>query len=104
MAGKIQYQTFQKHINLFLYIPVHSTQPPRIKKSLNFGFIHTSYRKRENLTKNVKQLFGQLIAYCLYTAYLDKCAVCIPTSFTSSVYHSLIGNAIAIIGILVGRV
>jgi hypothetical protein len=39
--GKISYQTFQKPMNKFLYIPGHSSHPPGIVKSLIHGLIQT---------------------------------------------------------------
>ena len=63
--GKIRYQTFQKPMNPFLYIPGHSAHPPGIVKSLIHGLIQTYNRQNtEKITfkKNVKQLFKRLIA------------------------------------------
>jgi hypothetical protein len=63
-TGKIQYKTFQKPMNLFLYIPGHSAHPPGIIKSLIFGLVHTYFRQnsqREDFTRNVKLLFGRLL-------------------------------------------
>jgi hypothetical protein len=62
--GKLQYQTFQKPMNLFLYIPGHSAHPPGIVKSLIHGLVHTYYRqnsKRIHFRKNIRQLFGRLL-------------------------------------------
>ena len=43
--GKIQYQTFQKPMNPFLYIPGHSSHPLGIVKSLIHGLIQTYHRQ-----------------------------------------------------------
>ena len=43
--GKLQYQTFQKPMNPFLYIPGHSSHPPGIVKSLIHGLIQTYHRQ-----------------------------------------------------------
>ena len=63
--GKLTYQTFQKPMNPFLYIPGHSAHPPGIVKSLIHGLIQTYHRQnktRETFNKNVNQLFKRLIA------------------------------------------
>ena len=35
--GKFKFKTYQKALNLYLYIPPHSTHPPGVQKSLIFG-------------------------------------------------------------------
>ena len=46
--GKVQYKTFQKPMNLFLYIPAHSAHPPGLLKSLIYGLIGTYARQNSN--------------------------------------------------------
>ena len=63
--GKLTYQTFQKPMNPFLYIPGHSSHPPGIVKSLIHGLVQTYHRQNKSqitFDKNVRQLFKQLIA------------------------------------------
>ena len=63
--GKISYQTFQKPMNPFLYIPGHSSHPPGIVKSLIHGLIQTYHRQNKQqhtFNKNVRQLFQRLLA------------------------------------------
>lgn len=63
--GKIQYRTFQKPMNLFLYIPAHSAHPPGVLKSLIYGLMKTYRRQNSNVEDfklNVKQLFRCLLA------------------------------------------
>ena len=63
--GKIQYCTFQKPMNLFLYIPAHSSHPPGVLKSLIHGLMKTYLRQNSNVEDfklNVKQLFSRLLA------------------------------------------
>jgi hypothetical protein len=57
--GKVQYKTFQKPMNLFLYIPAHSTHPPGLLKSLIYGLISTYSRQnsQEHDFMNMIQLF-----------------------------------------------
>jgi hypothetical protein len=63
-GNTITYKTFQKPMNLFLYIPGHSAHPPGVLKSLIFGLIQTYYRQNKennNFRHNVKLLFKQLL-------------------------------------------
>ena len=63
--GKIQYCTFQKPMNLFLYIPAHSAHPPGVLKSLIHGLMKTYHRQNSNVDdfkRNVQQLFKCLLA------------------------------------------
>lgn len=63
--GIVQYKTFQKPMNLFLYIPAHSSHPPGLVKSLIFGLTRTYYRQNSNhddFIKQVRLLFDRLIA------------------------------------------
>jgi hypothetical protein len=62
--GKLTYKTYQKPMNLFLYIPGHSAHPPGIVKSLIHGLVHTYHRQnsnKEDFQRNVKLLFGRLL-------------------------------------------
>jgi hypothetical protein len=61
----ISYRTFQKPLNLFLYIPGHSAHPPGVLKSLIFGLVSTYKRQNSNtidFQDNVKKLFRQLLS------------------------------------------
>lgn len=63
--GKVQYKTYQKPMNLFLYIPAHSSHPPGLIKSLIFGLTRTYYRQNSNhrdFTNQVQLLFDRLLA------------------------------------------
>ena len=43
--GRFLFKTFQKPMNLYLYIPSHSAHPPGLLKSLIFGLISTYHRQ-----------------------------------------------------------
>ncbi len=61
----ITYKTFQKPMNLFLYIPGHSAHPPGVVKSLIFGLLQTYFRqnkKESDFDMIVKQLFRRLLS------------------------------------------
>ena len=45
---KINYITYQKKMNLFLYIPTHSAHPKNTVKSLIYGLLHTYKRQNPN--------------------------------------------------------
>ena len=45
---KINYSTYQKKMNLFLYIPTHSAHPKNTVKSLIYGLLHTYKRQNPN--------------------------------------------------------
>ena len=62
---KIKYKTYQKEMNLYLYIPKHSASPPGLLRSLVFGLLGTY--KRQNSDKKdfnlmVSRLFERLVA------------------------------------------
>jgi hypothetical protein len=62
----ITYKTFQKPMNLFLYIPGHSAHPPGVVKSLIFGLLQTYFqqnKKESDFNMIVKQLFRRLLAW-----------------------------------------
>ena len=64
-SRKIQYRTYQKPMNLFLYIPHHSAHTPGLLKSLAYGLISTYKRQNsseDNFKLNVKKLFERLLA------------------------------------------
>ena len=48
--GNISTKTFQKSMNLFLYIPPHSAHPPGLMKSLVFGLLLTYYKQNTHPT------------------------------------------------------
>ena len=61
----IHYSTYQKPMNLFLYIPQHSASPPGLLKSLIFGLVGTYARQnstRKDFELNVRKLFERLLA------------------------------------------
>ena len=45
---KLQYSTYQKQMNLFLYIPHHSAHPTNTVKSLIYGLLQTYQRQNPN--------------------------------------------------------
>ena len=60
----LQYTTYQKEMNLFLYIPKHSAHPPGVTKSLVYGLLKTYHRqnkKKCDFKHYVKLLFNQLV-------------------------------------------
>ena len=64
-SNKICYKTYQKPMNLFLYIPSHSASPPGLLKSLVFGLLQTYNRqnsRRDDFKANVRKLYLRLIA------------------------------------------
>ena len=64
-SNMMQYSTYQKPLDLFLYIPQHSASPPGLLKSLIFGLVGT-YKRQNSSTGdfklNVKKLFDRLLA------------------------------------------
>ena len=61
----IQYSTYQKPMNLFLYIPKHSASPPGLLKSLIFGLVGTYKRQNssaDDFKVNARKLFNRLLA------------------------------------------
>ena len=64
-SNNIQYSTYQKPMNLFLYIPQHSASPPGLLNSLIFGLVGTYKRQNssiEDFKVNVGMLFNRLLA------------------------------------------
>jgi len=47
--GKFKFKTFQKALNLYLYIPPHSAHPPGVQKSLIFGCIQKYWKQNSNI-------------------------------------------------------
>ena len=61
----IHYRTYQKPMNLFLYIPQHSASPPGLLKSLIFGLVGTYKRQNSSMLDfklNVGKLYKRLLA------------------------------------------
>jgi hypothetical protein len=61
----LTYKTYQKPMNLFLYIPGHSAHTPGVVKSLIFGLLQTYHRQNKHKSDFhliVKQLFKRLLA------------------------------------------
>ena len=62
--GNISTKTYQKPMNLFLYIPPHSAHPPGLMKSLVFGLLNTYFLQNtfsEDFFSMVRHLFNRLI-------------------------------------------
>ena len=62
---KLNFQTYQKPMNLHLYIPPHSMHPPGVTKSLIFGLLQTYKQQNTNpddFQQMAKLLFHRLIA------------------------------------------
>ena len=61
----IKYKTYQKEMNLYLYIPNHSASPPGLLKSLVFGLLST-YKRQNSVDEDFKsivcKLFERLVA------------------------------------------
>ena len=61
--GNITTETYQKPMNLFLYITPNSAHPPGLMKSLVFGLLNTYYiqnSKIDNFYKMIRLLFNRL--------------------------------------------
>ena len=61
--GNLWTKTFQKPMNLFLYIPPHSAHPPGLMKSLIYGLLKTYYlqnSRSSDFLNMVKLLFLRL--------------------------------------------
>ena len=64
-SRRINYKTYQKPMNLFLYIPHHSAHTPGLLKSLAYGLISTYKRQNSSdhdFQSNVRKLFRRLLA------------------------------------------
>lgn len=62
---RLRTRTFQKPMNLFLYLPPHSAHPPGVLKSLVYGNLNRFYRqnsKVEDYIQLVTEFAGHLIA------------------------------------------
>ena len=62
--GIISIKTHQKPMNLFLYIPPHSAQPPDLMKSLVFGLLNTYYLQNTfsgDVYTMVRHIFKRLL-------------------------------------------
>ena len=63
--NEIEYCTYQKAMNRFLYIPAHSAHPPGVFKSLIFGLLNTYFRQNsrsQDFHTIVRKLFLRLLA------------------------------------------
>jgi hypothetical protein len=64
-SGKLKYKTYQKPMNLFLYIPAHLAHLPGVLKSLIHGLVQTYHHQNYdncNFQFNINKLFGRLLA------------------------------------------
>ena len=64
-SNQLHYKTYQKPMNLFLYIPCHSASPPGLLKSLINGLTSMYKRqnsRREDFRDNMKKLYKRLRA------------------------------------------
>ena len=64
-SNKLKYKTFQKPMNLFLYIPSHSAHPPQTFRSMIYSLIKTYKRQNPNpkdFRAICKLLFRRLLA------------------------------------------
>ena len=62
--NKIYTRTYQKPMNLFLYIPSHSAHPPGLTKSLIYGLYKTHFKQntnQEDFLKMIKLLFQRML-------------------------------------------
>ena len=63
--GNISTKTFQKKMNLFLYIPPHSSHPPGLMKSLIYGLLLTYFLQntlRSDFFDMISLLYNRLLA------------------------------------------
>ena len=63
--GNIHTKTYQKPMNLFLYIPHNSAHPPGMTTSLIYGLLRTYYiqnTKHNDFIQNASLLFNRLLA------------------------------------------
>ena len=58
-TNKIKYSTYQKAMNLFLYIPKHSAHPKHSVKSLIFGLLKT-YKRQNPTSQDFQNMSIQL--------------------------------------------
>jgi len=71
-SKSITYSTFQKPMNLFLYIPAHSSHTPGVTKGLIFGLLQTYHRQNPNPSdfNNITQLLFQRLIDRGHTAHI----------------------------------
>ena len=63
--GRFTFKTFQKAMNLYLYIPSHSAHPPGLLKSLIYGLVLTYHRQntfKADLLHYTRLLYDRLLA------------------------------------------
>lgn len=63
-SRRIKYKTYQKEMNLYLYIPQHSASPPGLLRSLVYSLLGTYKRQnsyKEDFNLMVSRLFERLI-------------------------------------------
>ena len=84
--GKFHFKTYQKDLNLYIYIPPHSAHPPRVQKSLVIGCLQ-KYCKQNTEIEDYKQItrlfFNRLQARghdpsTLRTLFLEAASKLIP--------------------------
>ena len=64
-TNKLQFKTYQKKLNLYLYIPPHSAHPPGTIRSLIFGLTAKYFRQNthpNDFSKMIQLLFTRLVA------------------------------------------
>ena len=79
--GKFKFNTFQKAMNLFLYIPAHSSHPPGLIKSISHSLLKTYWYQNsetKDYIKMAKLLFKRLTSKGftsdkLRTTFLEAC-------------------------------
>eukprot|EP00957_Ditylum_brightwellii_P042126 3190325-Ditylum_brightwellii.AAC.1 len=62
--GKITTKLYEKSLNIYLYIPLHSANPPGVLNRIIFGQIHCIFTlclERANISLSVNQFYIQLI-------------------------------------------
>ena len=67
-SRKIRYKTYQKAMNLYLYIPKHSASPPGLLCSLVFGLIST-YQRQNSDEKDFKNIVSKLFERLVSRGY-----------------------------------
>ena len=57
--GKFKFKTYQKNLNLYLYIPPHSAHPPGVQKSLVYGCLQKYWKQNSDVEdyKRITRLF-----------------------------------------------
>ena len=67
-SSMIQYKTYQKEMNLYLYIPNHSASPPGLLKSLVYGLLST-YKRQNSDDKDFRFIVGKLFERLIARGY-----------------------------------